>query len=207
MISLNVDAMRNGDRANIIDSLLHETQHGIQEIENFSRGANAAWTPDEYLSRHLDYTGDAGPKADLMYKHNEDAYRLDADNAEYLGEGARPAHQQALSNFYYMMNAGEAEARAVELRRRLSARERAERMPWVDYRQWYDRAAPDQSSATSSQSSLAPAPAPTRVGYRQWHVRVPRSISSACWARTSDPLINSRRSPSRKAIHTLTFAH
>lgn len=127
VMQINTDYMLNTDREELIGSLLHEAQHGIQDVEGLSAGASAAWTPDEFLSKHMDYAGDAGPKADRMYMMNEDA----------AGQG--DAQQDALSHFYYRLNAGEAEARAVELRRRMKAGERAENPAWDYYTEWYDQ--------------------------------------------------------------------
>jgi hypothetical protein len=134
----NADYMLEGDREEFIRTLLHEAQHGIQNFEGMSAGASSSWTPDEFLSKHLDYSEKAGPKADLMHKLITDAEKLDS----HVVEGSpRPAdaHQQELSRFFYGLNAGEAEARAVELRRRLKAGERAEQPAWMDYTEWYDR--------------------------------------------------------------------
>ena len=126
LMQVNTDYMLETDREELISSLLHEAQHGIQDFEGLSAGASSAWSPDQYLSKHLDYTGEAGPKADRMYMMNE--------NAAEQGDEV----QDALSRFYYKLNAGEAEARAVELRRRMKAGERADLPAWLYYTDWYD---------------------------------------------------------------------
>ena len=124
VMQVNTDYMLETDREELISSLLHEAQHGIQDFEGMSAGASASWSPDQYLSKHIDYTGEAGPKADALNDLIE--------HAEKSGD------EKGVSRFLYGLNAGEAEARAVELRRRMKAGERADLPAWLYYTDWYD---------------------------------------------------------------------
>lgn len=109
-------------------SLLHEMQHLVQEKENFARGSN----PNLYVD-------DAGQSAvaELMARATKgmDPFTPEAQAARDAVWKTIDANRDALGipTALYRMNAGEAEARAVQKRADLTPDERRSRAPWLDY--------------------------------------------------------------------------
>ena len=126
-IAISTDAALEKGRSEMLNSVLHETQHAVQNIEGFSPGANAAASVDRVIKEHVERAGD-GEMADYLRRRVDEARKWDAEN------GVGPINEDKLGRTFYMMSAGEAEARAVEARRRMSARDRQIRVPHLDYK-------------------------------------------------------------------------
>lgn len=126
------DALEHG-RGELLNSVLHETQHAIQNLEGFSPGANASAGVDEVIDAHVARVGE-GEMSDYLRARVAEARKWDDTNIEELGPHAARRHEQELEHTFYRMSAGEAEARAVEARRALSAGERQLRVPHLDYK-------------------------------------------------------------------------
>lgn len=139
---LDIGAVRNSPREETLKSILHETQHHIQNIEGFAPGANANMPPKETLMNYLDRHADelamaresdrpgqypAYAKGQYMYSLIDDALKMDE---KYGGDKGMKSLMQEL----YQMSHGEAEARAVEARLRMSPAERRARTPALDYK-------------------------------------------------------------------------
>lgn len=136
-IALAVEDMVKGDREELISSILHEVQHGVQNYEGFGAGASASMSPQDFVKRAENF-GAEPAKIKRMKEMVKEAEEMDA---EFGGTD----YQDSLSRLFYKINSGEAESRAVEIRRRMSAADRKLRPPSMDYRSWYTEA-PDAMS-------------------------------------------------------------
>lgn len=139
-----------GDRAKR-DTLLHEAQHGVQDIERLASGGNdymtAFSTPegvamyterikrmrtpvtiDEYVrSAGFDNAEQAaGSYADYLKQHKRDFKKGVPPHLDRIA-------QESVAKDYYRALAGETEARTVQKRQDLSPEERRSRPPWEDY--------------------------------------------------------------------------
>lgn len=118
-ISINLQHVLDHDRNELVKTVMHEAQHGIQDIEGFARGANDAeaitdvrnYVEDPY--RHGVVFDDDGITADKLKKMNKLIEMKESDDW-FLRELA--------DDLSYNMSAGEGEARAVENRLRMPAR-------------------------------------------------------------------------------------
>ena len=141
-IMLDIGAVADSPREETLKSLLHETQHHIQNIEGFAPGANANMPPKETLMNYLDRHADelamaresdrpgqypAYAKGQYMHSLIDDALQMDE---KYGGDKGMRSLMQEL----YQMSHGEAEARAVEARLRMKPAERRARTPALDYK-------------------------------------------------------------------------
>ena len=130
------------------DTLLHEAQHGVQDIEGFATGGNVA------MAFGADQKGGAWPIYRDIIKKIKTPLTLDEWAASQFGgdvDAARASYkdyrktagkitpqidkmaQQTAAETYYKRLAGEGEARSVQKRQNLTADERRARPPWLDY--------------------------------------------------------------------------
>lgn len=105
------------DSADLRSILLHEKQHGIQDVEKFGRGGSSRqFTPDEI----------AAERSRLMAVPEGNGW--DSVNT-FSGDTS----DKAIANDLYRRLSGEAEARTVQKRMDLTPEQRAARPPWLDY--------------------------------------------------------------------------
>jgi hypothetical protein len=114
--------------------ILHETQHGIQEAENFARGGNLEFHYPEEMIQRLD---DLKYQADELIPQRWNAPTQEAKDAIAAQEAAIANEiadlraQIAQSRFdHYRRLGGETEARNVQSRMSMTADERRSRAPW-----------------------------------------------------------------------------
>ena len=124
LISLNVDALISEGRGEMMNSLLHETQHAVQELEGFARGTGASDFKSDHIQSLYNGSGKTGKLAD--------------DQVQFFDETAKGIHSGDISEadadrLNYLLSAGEGEARAVEMRRKLTGRDRRALSPDGDY--------------------------------------------------------------------------
>lgn len=139
-MSLNLQYVLDNDRNELVKTVMHEAQHGIQDIEGFARGAGtrtALYDIKDYVrnpQRHGAinnmpniYSRLQGPKIDKFYKIIEKGEEIDRMNVPpgALGEAVRDSAKGEIDLISYLMSAGEAEARSVEDRLRMPAKLRA----------------------------------------------------------------------------------
>ena len=129
------------------DVLLHEVQHAVQNIEGFGQGGNklmAFRSPEgtallqearRVLTTPRDikaYAWEAWGSKEVT-PEIEAAYKAYAKDAGKMDAGKDLLAQELAADLYYKRLAGEAEARAVQARKDLTARQRQERYPGQDY--------------------------------------------------------------------------
>jgi len=118
-ISLNLQHIIDSDRNEMVRTLMHEVQHGIQDKEGFARGANFSTAMEDVKNyvddpyRHGVVFDEDGITEDKLAKMQK--------LIEISNEGTPEAREFA-EDMAYHMSAGEGEARAVENRLRMPAR-------------------------------------------------------------------------------------
>ena len=127
-IQLNVDSLLKDGRSSMMDTLLHETQHAIQDIEGLAVGTGT----DNFLRDAKRFLNQNSGTADPINRaHLDDLEGVLKEMEADPQLADRMADKLAETN--YLMSAGEAEARAVEIRRHLKAKERGLLAPSNDY--------------------------------------------------------------------------
>ena len=130
----------------IWSTMLHETQHWLDNIFESAGGTGANWTDStkrnsiqtaakaEYrkeLNKLEDKYGSSDPDAVTPELRNQLLNELDALNTGPIGMAA-DINNKGFSNLeYYYRDGGETKSRLSQARRRLSAEERRELPPWV----------------------------------------------------------------------------
>ena len=118
-IGMNLDYIAKNDRGELVRSLMHEVQHGIQDKEGFARGANVGTAMDDVKNyvedpyRHGVVFDEYGITEDKIAKMNKLIDMKGSDD---------PGAREFADDMAYYMSAGEGEARAVENRLRMPAR-------------------------------------------------------------------------------------
>lgn len=106
-----------------LSSLMHELQHGIQNVEGFAVGATPeSVTPSNYKAQQIEFIHHL---EDLLAKAEQSG---DTTQAKKVSEDLRKI-QSAASYDAYKRAAGEVEARNVQARLRMSAKERLRTPP------------------------------------------------------------------------------
>jgi hypothetical protein len=137
---LNTGYMAETGRGESLRSLLHESQHAIQDREGLARGASEATSIDDiqsYIRNPQKHSAmSLLPTGDDPWKVYEDIVEnkmtqlgriLDASRSSHSlpdDDPMKEAHRYATDRLGYMSSAGEAEARAVEARLRMLAGDR-----------------------------------------------------------------------------------
>ena len=124
LISLNVDSLVGDGRGEMLNSLLHETQHAVQEIEGFARGTTGSNFKSDRIHALRTGSGKTGKLAD--------------EQAEFYDNMSQAVHsgdidEATADRINYLFSAGEGEARAVEMRKKLTGKDRRELIPSDDY--------------------------------------------------------------------------
>ena len=155
-IHLNTGHMAETDRGETLSSLLHEAQHAVQNKEGFARGASYTSSMEDveaYIRNPQKHSAmsllPVGEDPWEVHKHiveskmNRLGRILDASREiDKLPDDdpTKEMQQLATNRMAYMHSAGEAEARAVEDRLRMSAKDRALLHPYGDMRMPIDDA-------------------------------------------------------------------
>ena len=128
-------------------TLLHELQHGVQNLEGFQRGGNPAVMAQKqsevlarinFLNSELSAAAkgmDKFPKGSPQYQEFRKTY--DAAMDEKLS--INPSLAQGNPHDAYRSLAGEAEARAVQSRMNMTQQQRQQTPPWQSYDVPWDR--------------------------------------------------------------------
>lgn len=134
-------------RGRTLDTLLHETGHGIQQIEGFPQGGNPdVWKHSKQMSRLYDEV-----RTKVTTPLSKEAFEAEAYGGHVISDKSYNNYVQHVRNFAnspdgrrqiqelamreaYRRSAGENLANVPPLRKDLTARERHERPPWLDYK-------------------------------------------------------------------------
>jgi hypothetical protein len=128
-------------------TLQHEVQHILQDIEGFDRGTSAK-TQEEKIKESLDYIRDNKGKTRNSYDEFLKNYlSKDVNFFNRLLLKTLPIDKVAsiLSQKFYLLKAGEVEARNVQLRANLTAQERLEKPLFETQQVPYDKQLVDVS--------------------------------------------------------------
>jgi len=122
IVSVGLDTL--GDTEEFKDVLVHELQHGVQNIEGHARGSNYQYI----MENHPDFSKEFETTQELLRRaatteNPEEKTRL-LEEFKRIGTDLR---KRAFK--FYEANEGEIEARAAELRRHLTANEKRETPP------------------------------------------------------------------------------
>jgi len=154
--------------------VLHETQHGLQNLENFARGSDIVGVQGSEAVRAIydKRVAEATQRyrdAESAVKANRTAGNIHAferASSELAQIGTSPGPKDILEAYH--RSAGEVEARAVEKRRGMTPHERRERPPWLDY----DVPEPDQivsfGGGPAASARLPMDPASREARARAW---------------------------------------
>lgn len=133
VLELSPTIMKAGDEDNIVSVMLHEIQHGIQDLEGFANGGS----PAALMARFDTQAGqdimarvqavEAASEAAMKAKDNTAFLKAQGDLRDLTKEARRIGKYETYKHLL-----GEAEARLVQTRRKMTGAERGESFPLDD---------------------------------------------------------------------------